>query len=93
MPLHICAYWSVLDHLIVPERGCVNGYVKETDYIEQHNKNSIVDSATNKVKCSPMLWEKYFGLYAKEKNCVSHSNIFFGSDDMTLGKNKKISAW
>ena len=36
-----------------------------------------------------MCWAKYFGLYTKDKNGVSHSNICFWSDDMTLGKNKK----
>ena len=30
-----------------------------------------------------------FGLYDKEKNCISPSNIYFGSDDMTFGKSKK----
>ena len=36
-----------------------------------------------------MWWAKYFGSYAKEKNGLSHSNIYFRSDDITLGKNKK----
>ena len=33
--LHGGAHWSVLDVVILLETGCMNGYLKKTDYIEQ----------------------------------------------------------
>ena len=87
MPLHIGTHWSVLDITILLEIDCTNDYVKETGYIKQHNENVSDFNATNKVT-PPMWWAKYFGLYTKEKNGVSHYNICSGSDDMTLCKNK-----
>ena len=77
VPLHGGAHWSVLDVVALPQTGCMNICVKETDYINQNNTHVSGFSATNKVIFPPMWWEKYFGLYAKEKNGVSHSNIYF----------------
>ena len=28
VPLHACIHWSVLDVVILPDTGCMNGYVK-----------------------------------------------------------------
>jgi len=86
VPLHGGAHWSVLDIVVLPETGSTNGYIKKTDYIKPNNNKS---SSTINVTCSPTWWANYFGLYAKDKNGVSHSNIYFGLDDMTLGKNKQ----
>ena len=68
------------------ETGSKNSYVKETEYIKQHTSKS---SSTKNITISPMWWADYFGLYTKEKNDVSHSNIYFGSDNMTLDKNRQ----
>ena len=70
VPIHGGKYWSVLDVIILPETGCMHGYVKETDYMKQPNNEVIVDSIINKVIIFPM-WQVIFsGLYTKEKNCI-----------------------
>ena len=48
LPLDEGKYCIVLDVVILLEKGGVNDYVKEMNYIEQYNKNTIVDSTTNK---------------------------------------------
>ena len=35
----------------------------------------------------PMRWTRFFVLYAKEKCGVSHSKVYFGSDDMSVDNN------
>ena len=83
------AHWSVLDVVDLPQIHFSDGYAKETDYINQHNKMSVALVLQTKLHFPPCGGQSIFGLYAKEKDSVSHSNIYFGSDDMTLGKNKQ----
>ena len=85
VPLPGGKHWSVLDVVILLETGGVNGYVKETYYTKQQNNNVIVDSATNKVK-SPHVMSKVFWVVCQREIGVSPFNIYFGSDDMTMGK-------
>ena len=50
-PLHIGENWTLLDIVVLPEAGSTNDCVKETDYINEHNKKS---GAINNVTFSPM---------------------------------------
>ena len=43
-------YWSILNVVICPETGCMNGYAKKTNYTKQLDNEVIVDSVRNKVK-------------------------------------------
>ena len=75
VPIHGGAHWNVLDIVAHPEIGSTNGYVKNTDYLKQNDNTS---SSTTNDSFYSMWWAKYFGLYTKENNGVSHSNIYFG---------------
>ena len=50
VPLHEGIQLSALDAVILPETGCMDGYVKKTDYIEQTDNEVIVDNVRKKVK-------------------------------------------
>ena len=82
--LHEDVHWSVLDVITLHETVNSRGYVKRIVYVKPINKEDILDSVVNRLKFSSMWWAKFFGLYAKEKSDVAHSDLYFGSDYMSI---------